>query len=253
MRINHSTMKLGKHPARHDPRTLQLAGYLDSALPAPPARVDFAGKVANWPMMKNDTVGDCTCAAAGHMIEQWTTYTGAPRVLDDTTIIAAYSAITGYQPGNPSTDHGANELDVLKFWRKKGIGGDKIAGFVALEPGNHHHIKDAVNIFGNCYIGVALPLSAQGQTAWSVPPGGATGTGAPGSWGGHAVPVVGYDDRFLSVVTWGKLLQMTWQFWDTYCDEAYAVLSRDWIDKAKGATPSGFNWKQLEIDLSEVG
>ncbi len=187
------------------------------------------------------------------MIEQWTTYAGAPRVLDDTAIIAAYSAISGYRPGNPSTDHGANELDVLKYWRKKGIGGDKIVGFVALEPGNHNHIKDAVSIFANCYIGVALPLSAQGQAVWSVPPGGATGTGAPGSWGGHAVPVVAYDDRLLTVVTWGKLLQMTWQFWDTYCDESYAVLSRDWVDKTKGTAPNGFNWKQLEVDLSEDG
>jgi hypothetical protein len=252
MKTDHSAMKLGKHPPRRDPRTLQLANYIGHGLPPPPARVDYASKIAAWPMLRNDQIGDCTVAAAGHMIQQWTTLNGKPKMLSDEIIVAAYSAISGYKPSDPGTDQGIPVLNVLKHWRKTGIGGDKIAGFVALEPRNHTHIKDAVYLFANCHVGFALPLSAQRQDVWSVPPGGATGAGAANSWGGHVVAVVGYDDRFLTVVTWGKLLRVTWQFWDTYCDESFAVLSHDWVDRAKGTTPGGFNWQQLQADLDAV-
>jgi hypothetical protein len=64
-----TNVKLGKQPPRDDPRTLQLASYMRlEALPALPAKENWGGKVSAWGMMKNDTVGDCTCAAAGHLI-----------------------------------------------------------------------------------------------------------------------------------------------------------------------------------------
>jgi hypothetical protein len=109
---------------------------------------------------------------------------------------------------------------------------------------------DAVYMFGGCYIGVLLPQSAQGQPIWSVPPMGPTGPGAPGSWGGHAVPVVAYDARGLTVITWGAMLRMTWQFWETYCDEAYAILSQDWLEKNEA--PSGFDMATLQADLERL-
>jgi hypothetical protein len=251
--VDHAAMKLGKQAARHDPRTLQFAKYLvEEALPPPPASEDWAKKVAKWPMMANDRIGDCTCAAAGHMIEQWTTYSGAPVVLSATQIVAAYSAITGYDPKEPASDRGAVEIDVLNYWRKTGFNTHRIEGYVALEPGSHVHVEDAVLIFGNCYIGLALPVSAQRQNVWAVPPGGAVGPGAPGSWGGHAVPVVAYDSRGLTVITWGMVQRMTWGFWDAYCDEAYAVLSNDWISKVNRKAPNQFDFKTLRADLAAL-
>jgi hypothetical protein len=123
--------------------------------------------------------------------------------------------------------------------------------FVGLEPGNHDHIKASVYIFGGCYIGLALPISAQTQNVWSVPPGSLQGPGAPGSWGGHAVPVVAYDSLGLTVVTWGALKQMTWGFWDAYCDESYGLLSPDWVN-AKKIAANGFNLAQLKADLKAI-
>jgi len=249
---DHSARRLGKQPARHDPRTLQFAKYFNTgALPAPPAHEDWTKPVRNWPMMGNDTIGDCTCAAAGHLIEDWTANVGDPVIPPDNSIIQAYSAITGYNPVTHANDNGAAELDVLNFWRRTGIDNHKIQAFVALEPQNTDHIRDAVLLFGGVYIGLALPLSAQTQTIWTVPPGGPTGQGAPGSWGGHAVPVVGYDNRTLTCVTWGKLKKMTWSFWQTYCDEAYAVLSPDWIN-SKNFAPNNFDLATLQADLQQV-
>jgi hypothetical protein len=39
---------------------------------------------------------------------------------------------------------------------------------------------------------------------------------------------------------------------DTYCDEAYGVLSADWI-AANDQAPSNFDLAQLEADLGEMG
>src|SRR5437588_10617956 len=91
--------KLGKRTPKRDRRTLRFADYsIPGRLPTPPGVKDFASKVAAWPMMKNDAIGDCTCAAAGHMIEQWTTYAGRAFVPSDHQIVAAYSAVSGYDP-----------------------------------------------------------------------------------------------------------------------------------------------------------
>jgi hypothetical protein len=49
-------------------------------------------------MMGNDKVGDCTCAAAGHLVMDWTANTGKEVVPSSQQIVAAYSAITGYNP-----------------------------------------------------------------------------------------------------------------------------------------------------------
>lgn len=255
-RIDPHKLKLGKQAARHDPRTLLLASYLTPALSAPPAKVDLTGKVKSWPMMRNDQLGDCTCAAAGHLIMEWTANGGKKMVTPtDAQITAAYSAITGYNPQTGANDNGAVEIDVLNYWRQSGIAGDKIGAYVALEPANNTHIMDAVYIFEGCYIGLQLPNSAKTQTQnnkpWSVPPGGAVGDGAKGSWSGHAVPVVAYDARSLTVVTWGALQTMTWGFWAAYSDEAYAILSTDYLN-GKKKTPHGFDMKQLQADLADL-
>jgi hypothetical protein len=251
MSTDHSKMRLGKQPARHDPRTLQMANYLE--LPAVPAAKDWTSAAkAAWGMMKNDTLGDCTCAAVGHAVQGWSANAGGKEItISDVDIVAAYSAITGYKPSDPSSDRGAVEIDVLNYWRKHGIGGHKIQAYVALEPKNHDHVKAAVDLLGASYIGVALPVSAQKQKVWSVPPGGPNGIGAAGSWGGHAVVVLAYDSHGLTCITWGQPKKMTWSFWDTYCDESYGVLSPDWVSKHKPA-PSGFDLLALEADLKEL-
>jgi hypothetical protein len=250
--IDYSHMPLGKRHARHDPRVPALATYVPlSALPAPPNSVDWFSRVDDWGMMKNDALGDCTCAAVGHAILQWTTFASTPRRLSDDDVVQLYEAVGGYNPADKSTDQGAVEVDVLNYWLNRGVDGDALTAYASIEIGNITAIKDAIHWFGNVYIGLALPLSAQTQEVWSVPPGGAVGLGASGSWGGHAVPVVGYDQRGLLCVTWGQLKRMTYQFWSAYCDEAYALLSKDFIE-ATGKTPDGVDWEQLQADMQSL-
>jgi hypothetical protein len=250
MTVDHSRLKLGKHAPRHDIRTLQMANYL--LLPSIPTTRDWTLKAkAPWGMMKNDVLGDCTCAAAGHIIQTWTANTATEVTLPDSAILTAYEKAAGYDPKDPSTDRGAVEIDVLRYWRKHGVGGHKIDSFIAVEPKNRAHVRAAIDLFGGAYIGLGLPVSAQKQNVWSVPPGGASGQGAPGSWGGHAVVIEAYDDHFLTCITWGQKKKMTWGFWEAYCDEAYALLSTDWVSSKK-PSPEHFDLAALKADLKEV-
>jgi hypothetical protein len=246
--------KLGKKPVRFDDRTLHFGTYLTSELPPPPASKDYTKKVTPpWPMMGNDAYGDCTCAAAGHMIQEWRANTGHEEVLPVSAILKVYDH---FSPNNP--DGGANMLDVLKYWRTTGIGSDRISAFVQLEPKNDMQVRDAINLFGNCYIGVALPDFAvvPGSnfltTPWVVPSKGAVGNAAPNPQNGHCIPAVAYDERNLYVVTWGALKSMSWQFYDAYLEESYAVLSDDWIGKKVGVSPSGFDMTALNRDLAAI-
>lgn len=249
-----TTGRLGKLAPKRDFRTLQLAKYLTTAislLPVAPTGIGW-NKPKNWGMMLNDSLGDCTCAAMGHMIYQWTSYTKpTPTVPPDAAILTAYEAVSGYVPGDTSTDNGATCIDALNYWRNTGVDGHRIYAYVQVDLMNTEELKQAIAIFGNVYLGIALPLSAQQQTTWTVPSEGTTGDGVPGSWGGHCIPIVAYDAENCTAVSWGNTLEMSWEFLQTYGDEAYAVLSLDWVNHSN-VSPSHFNFTTLNADLGSL-
>jgi hypothetical protein len=245
-------VKLGKLAPRHDARTLQLANYLQpSVLPKIPTSQDWSGKVPQWLMLLNDTLGCCTISSIGHQIMAWTANASTEFIVSDHDVLKAYSAVSGYNPATGENDNGAVELDVLNYWRKKGIARHKISAYAALQPRNHALVKAACYLFGGVYIGLALPLSARNQAIWDIPKHGFSGNGRPGSWGGHAVSVTSFDEHYITCVTWGELKKMSWSFLSHYCDEAYAVLSKDFID-AKGIAPNAFDWDALQQDLKQI-
>jgi len=241
--------RMGKLPVRTDTRTLQLARYVDRAkLPAPPATFDETGHVSDWPMYANDRLGDCTCAAAGHMIEAWT---GAARgtavEITEKSVVSAFEKVKLVDP--VTGEEGAVELDVLNYWRKHGIGRHKIGAFAKVSVWDHALVQTGAFTFGGVYIGLSLPVTAQSQQVWDWT-GSLTGPAKPGSWGGHAVDVVAYDATGLTVVTWGALKKMTWAFWDRYCDEAYCIVSSDFLQAGKA--PNGLDLNALKADLALV-
>ncbi len=263
--FNHPKLKLGKRSPRLDHRTLKLSKYLTPALPTPPIRAGYVEKVAQWPMYLNDSLGDCVIAAAGHMIQQWTAYAGEETQISNSAILTGYVQVGGYVPNNPDTDNGCDMLTALKYWRKTGLGGHKIAAFVSVDFTNQQEVEQAIALFGSVYTGLALPLVAQsptqtgpnGKPCWSVAECGTNGDGSPGSWGGHCVPLIGYSNDPAGhpgtmLVTWGALYDMTWKFLNLYTDEMWAVLSSDWFEQS-GQSPSGFNLAQLQADLSALG
>lgn len=236
-------VKLGRVAPPSDRPKVALSKYATAALPAPPSTVAWGTKVPTFPMYANDEYGDCTCAAAGHMIQCWTSHGSSLFTPASSAITDAYWATGDHQ------DTGRVETDVLNYWHTQGIAGHKIAAYASVNPLNVTEVKQAAWLFGGLYIGIALPLTAQSQSYWKVVNGGYNSE--PGSWGGHAVNVTAYTSTYLTVATWGMRMKMSWGFWKKYVDEAYAIISPDWI-KANGQADSGYDLAALQRDLSNL-
>jgi hypothetical protein len=241
---------LGRTPS--DPaklaRRLWLQKYLTAQLPPIPATVDYTQIGESWGMLGNDTVGDCTCAAAGHAEQIGVAYgEKQPAAVTVTEVLAAYSAITGYVPGEASTDRGANMLDVLKYWQKTGIAGQKCGPYVAFDPAKQDHWQVAVYLFGFAYIGVTLPDSVVSALPnvvdWTDT------TAAANQSNGHCVITPAYVTADgVTIVTWGQTIKASWAFLAKYCDEAYAVLLPSWGQ----GDPPGLDMATLQADLAVV-
>ena len=246
---DHSKMKLGRKAIKTDTRTLAFGDYLTPALPPPPPAADWTKGITSWGMMLNDTLGDCTIAGCGHAVQVWTANTSGIVTVPDPTIESYYEQWDGYVPGNPNTDNGGVELDVLNDWQKNGLASHELLAFADPFPSKLVEIQQSIALFGGVYIGLSLPLTAQKQDVWDVVPNGGDNAD-PGSWGGHAVFVPKYDANGFTCITWGQPKIITLAFWKKYCDEAHTLLSPDWI-AAQGA-PSGFDLAQLQADLKAI-
>ncbi len=251
--VDHSKMKLGKHPPKKDERTFRLDAYLLlDKLPPLPEEWNWGHKIPpdKWGVMRNRKLENCTCAAAGHLIMTWTSNTGKLFKPSDKAIVQTYSAITGYDPKTGENNTGAYALDVLKHWRKNDIEGHKIFAFAAVDHKKHDEVKQSVYLFGGCFAGLGLPKSSLKQEIWDVPKQGLKGDGEFNSYGGHAVLVTGYSKEGLRVITWGKEKFMTWDFWNAYGDESYAIFSEDFIKNNEN--PAGIHVNTLKKDIAAL-
>lgn len=248
------TFKLGKKPKRIDARTFRLDRYLPT-LPPVPVSVDWSGNVGQWFSLLNDAIGDCVIAASGHAEMLWTSLTSAEFVPTDAQIQAAYTAITGYDPsqtdagGNNPTDQGTDVLTALNYWRKTGIAGRNIYSFAEVTPTNLDQVRASIAFFGGLFLGVNFPQSAMDSTNANLP---WTTLNDANTLGGHCVWVVEFDALGLTCITWGQKQKMSWDWFEEYADEAYVLLSSDFINSNNGLAPSGFNLTQLQTDLQSL-
>ena len=250
--------KLGKHMPRSDRRTLMLGSYMNiTQLPPIPDTQYWQKDLKSWGMMKNDLLGDCAIATPGHMVMGWTlNATGKPIIIPDDQIVAAYSNVSGYNPQDGSTDNGCQVLDVLNYWRQRGVGGHNIVVYAGVKPKLITQVKAAVYLFGGLYLGFALPAMLETlkmmDRDWVLPAQLPTdGSEEPYSLGGHAVPIIGYDPTWVYIITWGAIRRVSWPFFKMYCDEGFACISKDWI-KPSGVTPSGLNMDAMLRDVQAV-
>ena len=249
--------KLGLHLGTHTP-PLRLADYITSTPPSVPAAVDRSDASFAWGMLANDTLGDCVIAMMMHSIEAFHLDADTPVPgFSDADAIAAYEAITGYNPANPKSDQGTNEGQAMTYWQHTGLrcsADDSIhtiATTVAVNPTSIDERRRAIWEFVALQYGLALPLSAQGQTEWSVTDPKLEGNAAPASWGGHGVPAVSYDSENETVITWGADLVMDEAFALAYLQEAHVVVTTEMLSRS-GTSPAGIDWDSLIADVQAL-
>ena len=256
-------VKMGRtRPAKAASEHLRFRNYLRGvALPPPPATEEgwtSAGQPALSNIYDNDTLGDCVIAGGYHVEAVWTGNAGQLFTATNQQIIADYSAIGGYVPGDPSTDNGCDEQTALKYWTSTGFAsGDKLAGWLAVNATNRTLLMQALYLFENVYFGVELP------DAWINPMPQASGftwdvAGSPDQQNGHCVVGVGYNAAGITIDTWGLLGTLTWAAVAKYMvpaagGDAYILVSQAQLIKAQAKAPTGFDWPTLIADFDAMG
>lgn len=250
-------LKLGKRPGTvHDERTLRFASLVTPQLPPPTSTWRIAKAFHGWPMYANDELGDCgSVSLNGHRViaQEWSAGQSDP--LGPPTVeqvVAAYFRITG------GVDSGIYLIDGLKDAKRFGVGREKdgtphtIAAYARVDHTDRDEVKAAARLFGGLYLGLALPEVAARELDEGAPWSATTGPGSGlYSWGGHATWMIEYDPRRVKVATWGAEQWMTWQWWATYVDEAWCVISEDQMNRL-GRTPQGFDAAALERFLGAL-
>lgn len=251
-----------KRPVARCPR-LSLRNYLMRSLPVPPATCDYT-KSASSALSKiydNDTLGDCVIAGIAHVVGVLTGNAGTkPFIYSNAQIIALYSAIGGYVPGDPATDQGCDEQTALNYWENHSTTAGsthKIAGWLSVNAADPNEFRTALWLFENLYFGIELP------DAWVSPMPSSSGfvwdaAGPPDPHNGHCVAGVGYTSRGVTISSWGMTGLITDAAIAKYATQAahgdlYTVVSQDGINKATDKAPNGFDWSQLVADFDSMG
>lgn len=236
-------MPLGKLPPTRDDRDIRFAsvfGALIPSLPKPPARFGH-GTMFNhgteWQMLGNgpdDSVylgfggaGCCTISGGAHETMETNMIVGRKVPFTGKQVIEDYSAVTGYTDEDATTDTGAVVRDVLAYRKNVGLldangKRHKIGAYVRIDAQDWDQLMQACYVFSAVGIGFDFPESAWDQfdtgMPWDVVPGSRVD-------GGHYVPVMGRSSLGVAgAVTWGKRQGMTRAFYETYNDEAWAII-----------------------------
>jgi hypothetical protein len=250
-----ATFKLGRLARSHDKRipmlhTLMAGKALEPVVPS----VDYTkGMPTNLGVMKNDTLGDCTCAAFYHAMQVWSFNSGKKIDTEpDLDVVDLYEQACGYNPKKGGEGPGGNEQHVLTYILNQGAPcgpegqqRQKITAFVEVDVKNIDNIKRSINDCGVAYIGFnvpqyIMPPDQEPLKIWDVNPK-ADNTIV----GGHAVVLAGYDAGGARLISWGQYYTMTWAFFEKFVDEAYAIADAGWITKFN-TTPGGLTLQQLE-------
>lgn len=244
-------MKLGKLPFTEDDRDLRLSD-LQEPLGYPEEfgheeGIDWQG------MLGNEVAGDCVWAGAGHETILLAAEGGHHPQFEEAAVLKDYSEVTGYVPGEESTDKGTEVRVAMKYRKATGIldHGDgnrhHIGAYLRLKPKDLGELYRAAYTFGCVGMGFEFPESAMNQfnegNTWRV------SENSP-IVGGHYVPVVARRDGQPVCVTWGKTQPMTEAFYERYSDEAWCFVSSSALKSGK--TPDGLDKAELLAALKSL-
>lgn len=261
--------KYGRRPLDRSKPVLILEKYLDprnplsvAGLPPVPwlADVDRSSQVPSYPMYMNDTIGDCTIAALGHLFGAVSVYGGSPEVLfADPVIESVYSRVGGYVPGDPNTDNGCFCIDVLNDNQANGITDTagvthKVEAHAMLgNPADEVLLLQCLDVFGSVYVG--FNVQQQIETEFSQ---GGVWTWTPGQpvVGGHCVVLQrryppGSMHGILEYVTWGARQRADFGWQAGAVEEAHVVVTPEWIQR-NGTSVAGLDLQQMLADMQNV-
>lgn len=222
--------RLGKKPARIDPRNLRFRALLPKKLPEPPPEydVDFDNEDI-WPlplpMFGNDKYGCCVIAGRANQTLRFERIEQSSAIpITDDDVLREYW-LEGDPTGKTKPDEGLYILDSLKCWRNGWQAAGRsynIYAFAQINKAKQREIQLAIWLLSGLQSGVLLRQSDMDQLdrkeIWSL-------TKAPGGVvGGHCMFVIGYTRTGPVFLTWGQRMAATWDWFLSRCDEIYGVV-----------------------------
>jgi len=264
--LNRNVVLGGLRPATPGLVHLHFSDFVNHAkMPAIPTTFDYSAKAA-VPLADiygNDQLGDCAIAMMFHAAAVFTgNATGVPYHVALSQVIAAYSKVGGYVPGDPSTDQGCVLTDVFNYWKTTGLpNGEKILGVIKINASSWNDVMASGFLFENHCFGVGLPDS------WVTPfpsgPGftwGVSGSSDPNN--GHAFLGLGGiaagAGAGIKIDTWGIMGTVTPDAVAAYAGpsgggELWSVVTNDMLAKGQAKAPNGVAWADLIKAFDAMG
>jgi len=257
--------KLGKKDPVPSPFG-EFSSYFDGGLGTPPAYAHWGARVrAPWQMDGNGPdpevtiapagwggAGDCVKCGEAHALVtanyDAAGHTDPPPSAN--AVVEAYCAAQGCTPeqlfSDPTTyDNGEDISTSLTSWAQGEIYGVKLPFTAPVASNQKADLQNGIALGGGLLVGIQLPQSAEDQfpNEWTWEPSSPI-------LGGHCVWLTGYTDTYVALVTWGQLIQCTWDFLSNTIDEAHAVVMPQAIAAGKG--PTGLLIPKWEADLENL-
>jgi hypothetical protein len=206
----------------------------------------------NWRMFGNDNIGDCVEAACANAVLQWSTINGHPHVIEMLYVESLYEKLSGYIQGNKKLDVGTDMIETLEYW--KGVGWNigefernKLDTYSILELTSRENIKRAIYYCGGVFCGVFVPGEyINCKESWTLE----RKLKSTKKDSSHAIYIVGYDKHYLTFVSHGNTALMTWEFFEKYANQAYAILNPLWIKN--GISPNGYKYEYLQQEMIKL-
>jgi hypothetical protein len=246
------------HPLAHL-HAPKLRYMLTGPVPQTPASIDYtapaASVIAN--VEGNDKYGDCVEAEEAHFIGvvtgagEGTLYSYTPE-----QTLALYTALTGFNPNDPSTDQGTDPVACLNYFTQNAYAdGSKLAGWAMGDANDQALTQYGLDTFGNAKAWLGLPdalvqnMPTASGFVWDTSLGGADNAN------GHCVGFGGYTEQGVIVMTWGMTGIITWDALASWCVPAAGGgiahrVTSDWINRASGNSPTGLNLAALQSVLA---
>lgn len=202
---------------------------------------------ANWP-----GCGDCVECGKAHALTtaNYCEYGVTLPVPTSDVVVEQYCTAQSCTPAqlfsDPNTyDNGEDITNSLTTWCTTEEYGCKLGFTAPVNQASRIDICNAIYLCGGLDVGIQLPESAEEQfpNEWTWQPSSPIA-------GGHCVWLTGYTEDYVALVTWGALIQCTWQFLMNTIDEAHALVLPQAI--SAGKNPTGLELSVWEADLKNL-
>ena len=240
----------------HLPAWADLRAKYASADPNQQQTIDYLQYLpSDVTMMGNDGYGDCFEAMLYHGDQLRTLeLTGTIQTASTDRVLSTYSAITGFNRDNTSTDVGTDPEQAINWLLKNGLprddGSIPLRAAINLDKSNLENCIQALDYCGGLGLGIVFPQRLIDMETmpliWDWQNGDILSNDGHAIYCGRMSP----DGQDIGILSWGIKYAMQKPFWDNCVIMVIALIFDDWAQAGK--TPFGITLDQLDAEMTPL-